>query len=191
MTDTARPRPRLQVGNLSGTTGEARLDGTPDARIRRSRSLDAQGNGGEEGEICIDLRDPGRSASCRATLDDDGRAPPRRCMTATTTLAMWLPATPTGYLTYVGRMDDVFKSSDYSISPFEIESVLIEHRGGGGSCGGARARMRCGRHPADRVCAAAEDDFRKDSGGLNCGSWRLDGVPRANAALTNSSKRLH
>ena len=31
------------------------------------------------------------------------------------------------YLTYVGRADDVFKSSDYRISPFELESVLIEH----------------------------------------------------------------
>ncbi|MGD0108829.1 MAG: hypothetical protein ABSC06_33055 [Rhodopila sp.] len=32
-----------------------------------------------------------------------------------------------GYLTYVGRADDVFKASDYRISPFELESVLIEH----------------------------------------------------------------
>ena len=32
-----------------------------------------------------------------------------------------------GYLTFVGRADDVFKSSDYRISPFELESVLIEH----------------------------------------------------------------
>ena len=32
-----------------------------------------------------------------------------------------------GYITYVGRSDDVFKSSDYRISPFELESVLIEH----------------------------------------------------------------
>ena len=32
-----------------------------------------------------------------------------------------------GYLWYVGRADDVFKSSDYRISPFELESVLIEH----------------------------------------------------------------
>lgn len=32
-----------------------------------------------------------------------------------------------GYLTYVGRTDDVFKASDYKISPFELESVLIEH----------------------------------------------------------------
>jgi acetyl-CoA synthetase len=32
-----------------------------------------------------------------------------------------------GYYFYVGRNDDVFKSSDYRISPFELESVLIEH----------------------------------------------------------------
>jgi acetyl-CoA synthetase len=32
-----------------------------------------------------------------------------------------------GYFTYVGRSDDVFKAADYRISPFELESVLIEH----------------------------------------------------------------
>lgn len=32
-----------------------------------------------------------------------------------------------GYYFYVGRNDDVFKSSDYRISPFELESVLVEH----------------------------------------------------------------
>ncbi|MGW4098605.1 AMP-binding protein [Mycobacterium sp. NPDC004974] len=32
-----------------------------------------------------------------------------------------------GYITYIGRTDDVFKSSDYKVSPFELESVLIEH----------------------------------------------------------------
>ena len=32
-----------------------------------------------------------------------------------------------GSITYVGRADDVFKASDYRISPFELESVLIEH----------------------------------------------------------------
>ncbi|NUP75678.1 MAG: AMP-binding protein [Sinomonas sp.] len=34
---------------------------------------------------------------------------------------------PDGVITYVGRGDDVFKSSDYRLSPFELESVLIEH----------------------------------------------------------------
>jgi acetyl-CoA synthetase len=80
---------------------------------------------GAEGEICLDLDhrpiglmvgyrdDAERNAAAMAyglyhtgdvaTVDDDG------------------------YLTYVGRTDDVFKSSDYRISPFELESVLIEH----------------------------------------------------------------
>ncbi|WP_327342863.1 AMP-binding protein [Streptomyces europaeiscabiei] len=31
------------------------------------------------------------------------------------------------YITYVGRADDVFKASDYKISPFELESALLEH----------------------------------------------------------------
>ncbi|HEY0132816.1 MAG TPA: AMP-binding protein [Nannocystis sp.] len=34
---------------------------------------------------------------------------------------------PDGYITFIGRTDDVFKASDYKISPFELESVLIEH----------------------------------------------------------------
>ncbi len=32
-----------------------------------------------------------------------------------------------GYITFVGRSDDVFKASDYRISPFELESALMEH----------------------------------------------------------------
>ncbi|GAA1981658.1 AMP-binding protein [Terrabacter lapilli] len=34
---------------------------------------------------------------------------------------------PDGYISFIGRTDDVFKASDYKISPFEVESVLIEH----------------------------------------------------------------
>lgn len=32
-----------------------------------------------------------------------------------------------GYITYIGRGDDVFKASDYRLSPFELESAVIEH----------------------------------------------------------------
>lgn len=32
-----------------------------------------------------------------------------------------------GSLTFVGRTDDVFKSSDYKVSPFEVESALLQH----------------------------------------------------------------
>ena len=34
---------------------------------------------------------------------------------------------PDGYLWFVGRDDDVIKSSDYRIGPFEVESALLEH----------------------------------------------------------------
>ena len=40
-----------------------------------------------------------------------------------------------GYFTFVGRADDVFKASDYRLSPFELESVLIEYPRG---CRGRR-----------------------------------------------------
>lgn len=87
--------------------------------------LDQNGQEADEGEICIDLtRRP--LALTRGYLND-----PERNSGAMaggyyhTGDAAYRDAD--GYLTYVGRMDDVFKSSDYRISPFELESVLIEH----------------------------------------------------------------
>jgi len=32
-----------------------------------------------------------------------------------------------GFLTFVGRTDDVFKASDFKVSPFEVESILLTH----------------------------------------------------------------
>jgi len=45
-----------------------------------------------------------------------------------------------GYITYVGRTDDVFKAADYRISPFELESVLIEHEAVAEAAGGSLAQ---------------------------------------------------
>jgi acetyl-CoA synthetase len=79
----------------------------------------------DEGEICLDLAQRPLGLM-QAYLDDPER----------TTSAMGdgyyhtgdvATRDADGYLTYVGRTDDVFKSSDYRISPFELESVLIEH----------------------------------------------------------------
>ncbi|MGW7051633.1 AMP-binding protein [Streptomyces sp. NPDC054887] len=81
--------------------------------------------GASEGEICLDLSarpvglttgyhgDPERTAQAMAggyyrTGDIASRD-------------------ADGYLTYIGRADDVFKSSDYKVSPFELESALLEH----------------------------------------------------------------
>jgi acetyl-CoA synthetase len=87
--------------------------------------VDACGQPAAEGEICLDLaRRP--LGLMQAYLDD-----PERTASAmgdgyyhTGDVAR---RDADGYLTYVGRMDDVFKSSDYRVSPFELESVLIEH----------------------------------------------------------------
>jgi acetyl-CoA synthetase len=32
-----------------------------------------------------------------------------------------------GYIWFVGRDDDIIKTSDYRVGPFEVESVLLEH----------------------------------------------------------------
>jgi acetyl-CoA synthetase len=87
--------------------------------------LDDEGKETEEGEICVRL-DPRPGGLMTGYRDDQGL----------TAQAMRGGAYHTGdvarvdsngFITYVGRTDDVFKSSDYRISPFELESVLIEH----------------------------------------------------------------
>jgi len=87
--------------------------------------IDADGSVGEEGEICLDLN-PRPVGLMQAYLDDPGRTAEvmRDGYYHTGDVAS---RDSDGYLTYVGRLDDVFKSSDYRISPFELESVLIEH----------------------------------------------------------------
>jgi acetyl-CoA synthetase len=87
--------------------------------------ISADGKVAEEGEICLDLsRRP--VGLMQAYLDDPEK-------TAEVMRDGYYHSGDVarrdadGYLTYVGRFDDVFKSSDYRISPFELESVLIEH----------------------------------------------------------------
>jgi len=90
----------------------------------RLRLLDPDGTDVEEGEISIAL-DPAPMALMRGYQQDDGTiAPPARGFYRTGDVAT---KDADGYYTYVGRADDVFKASDYRISPFELESVLIEH----------------------------------------------------------------
>jgi acetyl-CoA synthetase len=87
--------------------------------------VNADGREADEGEICIDLaRRPLGLMS--GYLDDAERnaAVMHGGYYHTGDVAT---RDADGYLTYVGRTDDVFKSSDYRISPFELESVLIEH----------------------------------------------------------------
>jgi acetyl-CoA synthetase len=112
------PGEQVKVGSMGRP-----LPGVPVALVDPVTGQPLDGPG--EGEICLDLArhplalmegyqgDPERTAEAMAggyyhtgdvaTVDADG------------------------YIFYVGRTDDVFKASDYKISPFELESVLIEH----------------------------------------------------------------
>ncbi|HWK47468.1 MAG TPA: AMP-binding protein [Stellaceae bacterium] len=86
--------------------------------------LDDAGQPADEGQVCITLAArpialmQGYQATDGTTLPIEGVAYP------TGDVAQ---RDADGYLTFVGRADDVFKASDYRISPFELESMLIEH----------------------------------------------------------------
>ena len=83
------------------------------------------GEVGSDGELCLELaRRP--VGLMRGYLDDDSRTDDvmREGYYHTGDVAS---VDDEGCITYVGRADDVFKASDYRISPFELESVLIEH----------------------------------------------------------------
>ncbi len=115
----------LAVGNVPGSVVKPGSMGLPLPGVPVVLVDPLTGEQAREGEICIDLSqrpvglmtgyadDPERNAEAMsggyyhtgdvASRDDDG------------------------YVFYIGRTDDVFKASDYKISPFELESVLIEH----------------------------------------------------------------
>ena len=117
----------LTIANLKHSTPRSGSMGKPvplyDVEIQRDDG--SRCNTGETGEICIRMeprpagimmeyyRDPEKTANAiydgwyhtgdTAWVDEDG------------------------YFWYVGRNDDVIKSSGYRIGPFEIESELLEH----------------------------------------------------------------
>jgi acetyl-CoA synthetase len=87
--------------------------------------IDAAGVPSDEGEICVDLSRRPVGLMVGYADDDDRTAEVMRDGFYHTGDVGSRDAD--GYITYVGRADDVFKASDYRISPFELESVLIEH----------------------------------------------------------------
>ena len=87
--------------------------------------LDADGMPRSEGEICLDLNGERPAGLMQGYADASGELSGANDQVYRTGDVASLDED--GYLTFVGRADDVFKSSDYRISPFELESVLIEH----------------------------------------------------------------
>nr|HEX4313380.1 AMP-binding protein [Kofleriaceae bacterium] len=88
--------------------------------------LDSAGAEAREGELSIRIAPERPAALMTGYLDDPQR-------TAEVTAGGFYrtgdeaSVDGDGYIHFVGRGDDVFKSSDYRISPFELESVLVEH----------------------------------------------------------------
>ncbi len=108
-----RPMPGFTVALVDSTTGTV----TP--------VVPGSAGGTGEGEICLDL------AARPLALMTGYHGDPE--LTATAMADNYShtgdvgSVDELGYVTYVGRADDVFKASDYRISPFELESVLLEH----------------------------------------------------------------
>jgi acetyl-CoA synthetase len=112
-----------QIGNPPGQAVKAGSMGRPLPGYR-VRLLDVDDNDAAEGAVCLAL-DPPPAGLMRGYQGDDGEIlPVAEDVYRTGDVAN---RDDDGYLTYVGRADDVFKASDYRISPFELESVLIEH----------------------------------------------------------------
>jgi acetyl-CoA synthetase len=81
-----------------------------------------------EGEICLRLDGPGgRPVGLMVGYRDDEARTEEVTRGGAYHTGDVASIDEDGYITYVGRTDDVFKASDYRISPFELESVLIEH----------------------------------------------------------------
>ncbi len=113
----------LQVGNSPAQPIKPGSMGRPMPGYRIAL-LDPDDTLVEEGQISIPLDDAPAQLMRGYQVDDGSVQPLSGAYYHTGDVAS---RDAEGYLTYVGRDDDVFKASDYRISPFELESVLIEH----------------------------------------------------------------
>ena len=117
----------LTIANLTGSTPRPGSMGKPVPQYN-TRILDEDGyfcKVGQTGEVCIDV-----SQGAPGIMMEYYRNPAK---TAEAIHDGWYHTGDTawcdedGYYWYVGRNDDVIKSSGYRIGPFEIESVMLEH----------------------------------------------------------------
>ena len=117
----------LTIANLTGSTPRPGSMGKPVPlyNVEIQRADGSRCDTGETGEVCIDIHEKAAGIMLEYYRDP-----------AKTEAAMhdgWYHTGDTawcdedGYFWYVGRNDDVIKSSGYRIGPFEIESVLLEH----------------------------------------------------------------
>jgi acetyl-CoA synthetase len=114
-----------QIGNCPGQPMKPGSMGRPLPGYAVELVDPVTGETGDDGEICLDLARRPQGLMVGYHGDPE--------LTAAATAGGWYHTgdlgarDADGYLSYVGRTDDVFKASDYRVSPFELESVLLEH----------------------------------------------------------------
>ncbi len=117
----------LTIGNLTNSTPRPGSMGKP-VPLYHIELLRDDGSAcavGETGEICIDVSEKAPGIMLEYYRDPDKTAAAMHDGWYHTGDTAWFDED--GYLWYVGRNDDVIKSSGYRIGPFEIESVMLEH----------------------------------------------------------------
>jgi acetyl-CoA synthetase len=114
-----------QIGNTPGQPVRVGSMGRPLPGYAVTLVDPVSGQPGRDGEICLDLSQ--RPLGLTTGYLDDPSLNARAMADGFYHTGDVATSDADGYITYVGRTDDVFKASDYRISPFELESVLIEH----------------------------------------------------------------
>jgi acetyl-CoA synthetase len=114
-----------QIGNPPGTPLKEGSMGRALPGYRVALVDPVSGREGDEGEICLPLAD--RPLALMTGYRGSGELNAEAMRGGYYHTGDVAARDAEGYITYVGRADDVFKASDYRISPFELESVLIEH----------------------------------------------------------------
>jgi acetyl-CoA synthetase len=114
-----------QIGNTPNQALKAGSMGRPLPGYRIVLVDPVRNERGDEGEICIDLA--ARPISLMSGYKDSHERTAEVMRDGVYHTGDVAVRDADGYITYVGRTDDVFKASDYRISPFELESVLLEH----------------------------------------------------------------
>jgi acetyl-CoA synthetase len=112
------------VGNAPGQPVKPGSMGRPLPGYR-VELLDVEGRPATDGEICLDLAE--RPLGLMAAYEDSAEKTGEAMRGGYYRTGDMASRDADGYITFVGRADDVFKASDYRISPFELESTLIEH----------------------------------------------------------------
>lgn len=115
----------LAIGNVPGMLVKPGSMGLPLPGVPIVLVDPSTGQPADEGEICVDLSK--RPMSLMTGYQGDRERNAEAMAGGYYHTGDVASRDADGYIFYIGRTDDVFKASDYKISPFELESVLIEH----------------------------------------------------------------